>query len=465
MRSVLLAFVGLATLAGTARASELTLDEALRLAHVNHPQLQAAHAQTEVSAAKVGEARAPLLPQVTGSASYQLTTSNYVPSPGALPKNLASSTSTNTATSTDTTTTTASTTSTSTGTTTSKSSAPSSSWNLSPNYRANISASQLIYDFGQSTGKLDAAKMALRSQEQNERNFGVQVAFGVRSAYYTAAAARALVKVAEENLRNQDAHLKQIQGFVEAGTRPEIDLAQARTDHANARVQLINAQVAYETDKALLNQAVGIEQGTDYDVAEPPVEAVPGEDDSTDALLPGAIQARPDLLALARQVEAQELTTKSIKGAYAPSLGLSSVLSEGGTDLGALSWNWSATLGLTWQIFSGELTKQQLRESRANTAALRAQYQLQRQQVRADVEQARLGVRATKAAIEATHEAAVNARVRLTLAEGRYQAGVGNVIELGDSQVALTSAAAQEVQAIYNLATARAKLRQALGQM
>ena len=63
----------------------------------------------------------------------------------------------------------------------------------------------------------------------------------------------------------------------------------------------------------------------------------------------------------------------------------------------------------------------------------------------------------------AAHEAAANARVRLTLAEGRYQAGVGNVIELGDSQVAMTTAAAQEVQAIFQLATARARLLQALG--
>jgi outer membrane protein len=80
------------------------------------------------------------------------------------------------------------------------------------------------------------------------------------------------------------------------------------------------------------------------------------------------------------------------------------------------------------------------------------------------VEQARLSVRATKAAIEAAHEAAANARIRLTLAEGRYQAGVGNIIELGDAQLALTTAAAQEVQAVFNLATARAKLLQALGQ-
>ena len=50
-----------------------------------------------------------------------------------------------------------------------------------------------------------------------------------------------------------------------------------------------------------------------------------------------------------------------------------------------------------------------------------------------------------------------------TLAEGRYQAGVGNIIELGDAQVAQTSAAAQAVQAEYNLATARAQLGRALG--
>ena len=129
-----------------------------------------------------------------------------------------------------------------------------------------------------------------------------------------------------------------------------------------------------------------------------------------------------------------------------------------------MDWGWNARLSLNWQIFGGGITDQQVREARANTAVLRAQYDLQRQQVRADVEQARLGVRATKAAIEATHEAAVNARVRLGLAEGRYQAGVGNIIELGDSQVALTAAAAQEIQAVFNQAIARTKLLSALGQ-
>jgi outer membrane protein len=424
----------------------LTLDEALKAALANHPQLRASHAQTEASQARVGQAKAGLLPQVNATASYQRATLNYIPQPGALPKSIATDTSTGTQTS------------------TSVSPGNSSAWDTGSSYRGSVTASELIYDFGQTSGRWSAAKASLRSQEQTERNTTVQLAFTVRSAYYNAAAARALVKVAEETLGNQDAHLRQIQGFVEAGTRPEIDLAQARTDRANARVQLINAEVNYGNDKVALNQAMGVERGTDYDVAEPPLASVAGEDDPTEALLPTALAARPDLLALARQVEAQEATTKSIKGTYAPSLGVSTGFSGGGVSIDDPRWNWNAMLTLNWQIYGGGITQAQVRESEANTAALRAQYELLRQQVRADVEQARLSVRAAKAAIEAAHEAAANARIRLGLAEGRYRAGVGNVIELGDAQLALTTAAAQEVQAVFNLAAARAKLLEALGQ-
>ena len=182
-------------------------------------------------------------------------------------------------------------------------------------------------------------------------------------------------------------------------------------------------------------------------------------------MLAEALKARPDLLSLARQIDAQDLTIRSIQGNYAPALSAGASLNESGPALDNLSWGFRGMLSLNWQLFGGGVTDAQVREARATTAAIRAQYELQRQQVRADVEQARLGVRAAKAAIEAAHEAAVNARVRLTLAEGRYQAGVGNVIELGDAQVALTTAAAQEVQAVFNLATARARLWRSLGQL
>lgn len=422
MKRSLFAFFTCLLAAASASAAEparrtLTLEEALRNAQSKHPRMQAAHAQTEASSARVIVSRAALLPTVGASGSYTYGAGRAAP--GALAGTF---------------------------------------------YRFGLTASELVYDFGQTTGKWKSAKASLMSVEAQERNTSVQLGFALRSAYFTAAAARALVKVAEENLRNQDAHLRQIQGFVEAGTRPEIDLAQARTDRANAQVQLIGAQVAYDTDKALLNQAMGVESATDWDVADAPSQPIAEEEAPADELMAQAIKARPDLASLARQVEAQELTTTSIQGGYAPALTASAGASELGQALDDLRWGAQAGLSLNWQIFGGGITRAQVAESRANTSALRAQYELQRQQVRADVEQARLGLRATKAAIEAAHEATENARIRLSLAEGRYQAGVGNVIELGDAQLALTTASAQEVQAIFNLATSRARLLQALGQ-
>jgi len=79
------------------------------------------------------------------------------------------------------------------------------------------------------------------------------------------------------------------------------------------------------------------------------------------------------------------------------------------------------------------------------------------------VEQAEATLLGNKESLVAAQDAVDNAKEQLRLAEGRYQAGVGTIIELSDAQVQLTNAAAQLVQAQFNLATARAKLLAALG--
>jgi len=394
----------------------LTLDEAVGLARQNQPQLRQARAGTEAAAARASEARSPLLPQVSGSVGYARSTQNgragFSPSAESL--------------------------------------------------GASGTVSQLLWDFGQTPNRFRAARASADAQREAEQATGLQVVLGVRTAYFTARAAKDLVAVARDNLSNQEAHLQQIQGFVEVGTRPEIDLAQARTDRANARVQLINAENGYEVAKAQLNLAMGVEGPTGYDVADETLPPVEGEDGGTDALLAEALRARPDVASLGSQLRSQQATLWSVQGGYLPSLGVSTGVTDSGT-LGTTYWNWNATLTLSWDVFSGGLTRAQEEEARANLAGLDAQAALLRQQVRLEVEQARLAVRAAGAALAAAEEALVNARERLRLAEGRYQTGAGSVIELGDAQVAVTSAGAQRVQAQYTLSSARAQLLKALG--
>ena len=413
----------------------VTLDQAVQTAAKNQPQLLAAHANTDVAYARAGEARAPLLPQVTGSATYTRSTANQQPGAAAA-AGFGGGTS---------------------------SAAALDTWNTLNHWNFGVTASQTLWD---GTGQLARWRQNVATAEgveATERATKLSVTLTVRTSYFAAVADKALVGVARDTLVNQDKHLQQTDGQVKVGTQPEIALATARTNVANARVQLIQAENNYEVAKATLNQSMGVERDTIYDVADESIGQVAGEDQPIDPLLNEALQNRPEFVSLDKQVKAQELAVWAAKTAYGPSLTASTGFSDGGVELNNLGWNWTFSLGLNWQLFQGGLTWYTVKEQKANLDGVIANRELIRQQTRLQVEQARLAVKASKIAVVAAEEAVINAKEQLRLAEGRYTAGVGSIIELGDAQVAYTTAAAQKVQADFNVSTARAQLVQALG--
>ncbi|HEY6461976.1 MAG TPA: TolC family protein [Polyangiaceae bacterium] len=418
----------------------LGLAEVERSALELHPQLLVARATTNVASAQADQARAPMLPQVVGTASYTRETGNFAPRPGAIP--------------------------TTTGTTTGAVGAGPNNSLFSTSYdywQFGLSATQLIYDFGQTSERYHAAKLNAESQRLAERTAKLSILLNVRRAYFNARANKELVDVARETLGDQNKHLAQVQGMVQVGTQPPIALAQQKASVANAVVQLITAQNNYETAKAQLNQAAGLPQGTDYDVSDEDTGPLPDEDMPLETLVAKAVAARPEIATLVRQREAQQATLSSAKGGYGPSIGATAGVTDVGLNLTQLVPNWDVGVGVTWPIFQGGLTKGQVRQAEAQIDSVDAQRSLEELQVRLDVDSARLAVRAAKATIGAVDDALASAREQLRLAEQRYSTGVGNIIELTDAQVAYTTAAAQVVQARYGLASARAQLLAALG--
>jgi outer membrane protein len=403
----------------------LGLDEALRIGLSRQPQLRQAQANVDAARARVDQAFAPLLPQVTGTASWDH---------GASETNRAAL-------------------GLGTGTVTT----------ARTEYGLDLTGRLLLWDFGKTSGRWSAARAVAAGQTESERATRTAVALNVRTAYFDAVAAKALVAVARESLANTGRHLEQVRAFVEIGTRPPIDLAQERTNVANARVQLIQAENGYATARVRVEQAIGASDLGAWEIADESLPPVPGEEGAPETLLAEALAARPELAALAQQLRGQELTVDALRGGYLPSVGLAAGASETGPRPDDLRYAWNTGVTLTWPLFEGGATRAQVREARATATAIDAQLEQLRQSVRLEVEQARLGVRAAGATLGAAGEAADAARERLTLAEGRYQTGVGSVLELADAQLALTTALGQRVQAEFQLAAARSQLLKALG--
>jgi outer membrane protein len=417
---------------GANRPEVLSLDEAVKTALALQPQLRQMHAGTEAAYARADEARASLLPRLDLIGVYSRNTANFTARPGSFPSGQSPATS-------------------------------ATSFRSFNYYQLGATASQLLWDFNLTSDRWHSSQSAAEAQRFSEYSLQLQTILSVQVAYFTVRARKDLVTVARETLDNQRRHLRQIQGFVGVGTRPEIDLAQARTDEANARVMLINAENNYETSKAQLNQTIGIERSIDYEVGNETLPPFPAEDQQTEPLLERALKARPEFASIEQSLRAQRFIISSVRGAYFPSLFLGANFTDNGPAPDTLTWNWSGQLQIQWNIFEGLLTKSQSREAKFNLVAVEAQRDGLRQSVRLEVDQARLFLRGAKAALIAAGEALENATIRLRLAERRYETGVGDVIELGDAQLALTNAAAQEVTARFNVAIGRAQLIKAVG--
>jgi len=404
----------------------VTLDEAVQSALAHQPQLTQALANAKAGAARADEARAGLLPQLnlTGQVTRAQTTTT---SQGVLLGQRVGSSTT-----------------------------------VGNTWIGQVSVGQVLFDPGTFFGwrSADASAKALRDTADSTR---LDVISAVQSAYFTARADRDLTRVARETVQNDEVHLHQTEAFVEVGTQPLIALAQSRSALASAQLALIQAENAYATARAQLAQAMGLETWGEFEVGDDTLPSVPGEDGALEPLLEEALAARPELASLAAQERSAEESRTAARSGYLPLVSAQGTYAEIGPAPDATKGSWSAGLNLTWNLFGGGITSARVRESEANLDSLRAQELGLRTSIRVALEQAVLGVRAALSSVDAAKEAETNAREQLRLAEGRFQAGAGSIIELGDAQVAASNAAAQRVQTEYSLSAARAALLRALG--
>jgi outer membrane protein len=79
------------------------------------------------------------------------------------------------------------------------------------------------------------------------------------------------------------------------------------------------------------------------------------------------------------------------------------------------------------------------------------------------VEQSYLNLGEAEERIGAAQKAVESAGENYQLARGRFDAGVANIIELTDAQLALTQAQSDEAQALSDYRIAIARLERALG--
>jgi len=323
-----------------------------------------------------------------------------------------------------------------------------------------FSLSWLLFDFGRNDALQRNAAEAWQAAQLDERSAEVDTAFNVRSAYFELVKQQELVVVASETVQQFEKRLEQVNGFVDAGTRIPYDATKAQVDLENAKLAELKARDAALLAQATLAQAIGLREIVDW--TPEPEATLPELPASFDAAWEIARTHQPALAAAgARERAASALVDAHIAALY-PTLGLAASGAESGTGL-PLSWNWSLGAALSWVPFDGFERVSTIAESSASLRSARTQRTLVEQQVWLVLRTAWLGMEDARKRLDLTTLAVHSAEQNLELAQGRFDVGKGTSVELTDAQQALALARGDLVQSRADERAARAQLARALG--
>jgi outer membrane protein len=321
-----------------------------------------------------------------------------------------------------------------------------------------LSLSQVLFDFGKTWASTNVARrlaeVALEDTEL-QRQLVTQT---VKESFTNINFAQRLIRVNEQALQRADLNLRSARGFFEVGTRPKSDVTRAEVDVANARVDVIRARNAERLARVALATAMGLPATTPLQIEDnliyQPVSLDPAR------LVEEALRQRPESRQARLQADAAEGRLRRASRDFLPDITGSGFYGAQRTDLSEV---WELRLSLDWSIFDGGNRIARYREARANLDAAQARVKATELDVSREVEQAQNNVIESQERIQAAQVAVTSAQENFRLAQGRFDAGVGTILELTDAQLALTLAQNTEAQALADYRIALARLDRATG--
>jgi len=329
------------------------------------------------------------------------------------------------------------------------------------NYSGSVSASQLLYDFGKTPANIKQYQENLKQAQLNYQTKELSVITNIKSSYFSALKAREEMIIAQETLESVKLHLKLATTSYEVGKVAKLDVTKAEVEVANAELTLVNAVNSDRIAIRTLANAMGLEhwQGGNPQLEEAQYSRATEE---LPQLITEANKNRPDLLTYQTQREALKASLLYTQKGHVPTLSASGSYSGTGEDF-PLEKDWSAGLSLSMNLFDGFKTEAQTAEVKSEIKALQAEETKALQDAELEVSTNYYNVLSGEEKIKAAQKLVEQAQESLKLATGRYENGLGTILDVTDAQVSYTDARVSLAGVKYDYQTNCAKLDSSIG--
>lgn len=304
------------------------------------------------------------------------------------------------------------------------------------------------FDFGLRQASVSAATASRTRNETTLKRTQFEVSIAAADAFLTLVATQETIRAAQAGVERAQSVTQIVRAQADAQLRPGADASRVEAELAAARTQLAQAQQAEGVARALLSQFVGI-QPQQIAVSAPRLLQLPPEQ----AVLPlnvaqNPIAAEQNAVIDQRKAELQVLEKSYVPrlfaqaSAYARGTGaqLDGTRAGGLNGLGPDTQNYALGFTVTFPLFDFASIRARQNGQSATIRAETARYQ----QITTELTARR---NAATAALEGSRKIAANTPVVVSAATAanqqataRYQAGLGTVVEVADTQRLLTQA-------------------------
>jgi outer membrane protein len=324
-----------------------------------------------------------------------------------------------------------------------------------------------VFDFGTRSGRIDAARARLLSENFAFNDTHRNVIDQVEQAYYRLLSSIGQEDSAQANLANAKAVEQAAQERLTNGLATLPDVLEARSATAQAEFDLESALGAEEIARGDLATAVGTSANVAIRVQ--PLDQLPTPDsisENVEETINRAFAQRPDLMQQAAEIRTASARLKEARAAYYPTIDVN--VSPAIPSLYGIQqpFHWSHTADLTgsvsfnlgWTVFDGGARKSRAAQAQADIHAAEAQTNLKKNQIADEVWTAYSNLntafrqhRAASALLDAATQS-YNAALE------SYKYGLRNLLDVTAAQRSLAQARSADVFARTQVLTTLADL-------
>ena len=333
-------------------------------------------------------------------------------------------------------------------------------------WQLGLDAQYLLYDFGGRTARRDAAE-ALLAAARASHDASVRVLYlQTVTAYFSLLTAQGVVVAARETEASALEALKAASARVAVGTGIPVDRLQAKTVYTQREIERIRAEGESARLRGELAALMGDVSQTSWMLAENEAAFSQTLDlgRAVDALIDAARNRRPEFRTAEATVLAREAGVRSAEAAGKPRL--STFIAAGRQDSGIQAAN-SSSLGvnLTIPLFTGYRNTYEIAAAQTQADLARVERDRVANQVALEVWRAYYRLQSETEADRRSADLVESAAAAERLALGRYQAGLGILLDVLTAQANLAQARQSQLQTHLGLRVARAELAQAIGEL